>query len=62
LGPVEQALIMYSHIWDLWGPANLVVSCVVELDDALPYLTGVHQDSAWATHGYPLRYRVEDVY
>jgi hypothetical protein len=41
LGPIVQALIMYWHIWDLWGPANLVASMVAELDDTLPYLTDV---------------------
>jgi hypothetical protein len=30
---------------------NLVASCVNEMEAILPYLTGVHQDSAWATHG-----------
>jgi hypothetical protein len=29
-------LIMYWCIRDLWGPTNLVASCVVELDDILP--------------------------
>jgi hypothetical protein len=24
---------------------------IAELDDTLPYLTGVARDSAWATHG-----------
>jgi hypothetical protein len=53
---------MYWHIQDLWGPANFVASCVTETEAILPYLTGVHQDSAWATHGCPSRYYVEDVY
>jgi hypothetical protein len=26
----------------LWGPTNLVVSMVIELDDTPPYLTDVH--------------------
>jgi hypothetical protein len=42
LGPNEKELIMYWHIWDLWSPANLVVSCVAESDDTLPYLMGLH--------------------
>jgi hypothetical protein len=41
LGPEEQALIMYWHIHDLWGPANLVASMVAELDDILPRFTDV---------------------
>jgi hypothetical protein len=41
LGPVDQALIMYWHIQDLWGTVNLVASTVTELDDTLPYLTDV---------------------
>jgi hypothetical protein len=32
------------------------------LDDTLPYLQGVYQDSAWVTHGCSSRYHVEDVY
>jgi hypothetical protein len=62
LGPVKQTLIMYWHIWDLWGLANLVASCVAETEAILPYIMGVHQDSAWATHGCPSRYCVEDVH
>jgi hypothetical protein len=30
---------------------NLVASCVAEMEAILAYLTGVHRDSAWATHG-----------
>jgi hypothetical protein len=30
---LQQALIMYRCIRDLWGPANLVASTVAELDD-----------------------------
>jgi hypothetical protein len=40
---------MYWHICDLSGPANLVASTVVELDDTLPYLTDVQWDSVGAT-------------
>jgi hypothetical protein len=60
LGLNEQALIMYWRIRDLWGPINIVASCVTESDDTLPYLMGVQWDSAWATHGCPSRYLVED--
>jgi hypothetical protein len=35
----------------LWGPANWVASCAAETEAILPYLTVVHWDSAWATHG-----------
>jgi hypothetical protein len=62
LGHEEQALIMYWRIRDLWGPANLVASCVTEFDDTLPYLHCIHWDSAWGTHGCPSRYHVEDVH
>jgi hypothetical protein len=46
---------MYLHIRDLWGPTNLVVSMVTELDDTLPCFTDVQWDSVWATHGCPSR-------
>jgi hypothetical protein len=59
---VGPELIMYWHIQDLWGPANLVALTVVELDDTPPYLTGVQCDSVGATHGCSLRYRVEDLH
>jgi hypothetical protein len=32
------------------------------MEPILPYLTGVHRDSAWATHRCPSRYRVEDMH
>jgi hypothetical protein len=38
---MSKHLITYWHIRDLWGPANLVTSCVTELDDTLPRLMGV---------------------
>jgi hypothetical protein len=34
-------LFMYWHIWDLWGPVNLVASTVTEMDDTLPHFTDV---------------------
>jgi hypothetical protein len=49
--PLTQALIMYRHIWNLWGPANLVPSTVTKLDDTLPRFMDVQWDSVWATHG-----------
>jgi hypothetical protein len=52
---LQQALIMYWRIQDLWGPTNLVASTVVELDDTLPLFTDVQWDSVRATHGCPLR-------
>jgi hypothetical protein len=30
---------------------NWVASCVAKMEAILPYLMGVHRDSAWATHG-----------
>jgi hypothetical protein len=36
---LQQALIMYWRIQDLWGPANLVASIVAELDDTSLYFT-----------------------
>jgi hypothetical protein len=38
LGPIDQALIMYWHICDLWGSTNLVASTVAELDETPLYL------------------------
>jgi hypothetical protein len=35
----------------LWGPTNWVAPCVIKTKAILPYLTGVHQDSAWAILG-----------
>jgi hypothetical protein len=35
------------------GPANLVASTVVELNDTLPRFMDVHWDSVRATHGLP---------
>jgi hypothetical protein len=37
LGLVDQALIMYWCIHDLWGLANLVASMVTELYNTPPY-------------------------
>jgi hypothetical protein len=45
---------MYWRIWDLWGPTNLVASCVVELDDILPRLIDAIWDSVQATPGLPV--------
>jgi hypothetical protein len=53
---------MYWCMRDLWGPTNFVASSVAKLDDTLPCLMDVHWDSVWATHGCPLRYRVEDMH
>jgi hypothetical protein len=44
-------LIIYWRIWDIWSPANLVASCITELDDILPRFMGVQWDSVWATYG-----------
>jgi hypothetical protein len=33
-----------------WGPVSWVASCVTEKETILPYLMGVHRDSAWTTH------------
>jgi hypothetical protein len=33
---LQQALIMYWCIHDLWSPTNLVALTVAELDDTLP--------------------------
>jgi hypothetical protein len=50
LSPVEQALECTAHMGHMESP-NRVVSCVAEMEAILPYLTGVHWDSKWATHG-----------
>jgi hypothetical protein len=52
--PLQQALIMYWHIRDIWNPTNLVALTVVELDDTLPNFTEVHWDSVRANHGLPI--------
>jgi hypothetical protein len=52
---LQQALIIYLRIHDLWGPTNLVALTANELDDTLPHLTNLHWDSVWATHGCPSR-------
>jgi hypothetical protein len=59
---MNKHLIMYWRIRDLWGPRNMVASCVTEMEAILPFLTVVHQDSAWNTHRYPSQYRVEDAH
>jgi hypothetical protein len=40
---LNKDLIMYWRIWDLWGLANLVASCVAETEDILPYLMDVYK-------------------
>jgi hypothetical protein len=52
---LQQALITYWRIWDLWAPANLVPSTVAELDDTLPHFTDVQWDSVRATHRLPIK-------
>jgi hypothetical protein len=42
---LQQALIMYWRIQDLWGPTNLVAATVAELDGTLPRFTDVQWDS-----------------
>jgi hypothetical protein len=37
--PLQQALIMYWYIQDVWSPTNLVALTVTELDDTLPHFT-----------------------
>jgi hypothetical protein len=39
-----------THTGHMESP-NLVASYVAKMEAIIPYLTGVHQDSAWATHG-----------
>jgi hypothetical protein len=39
---LQQALIMYWRIQDLWGHINLVALMVVELDDTALCLADVH--------------------
>jgi hypothetical protein len=52
--PLQQALIMYRRIRDLWGPTNIVASTVTELDDTLPCFMDVQCDSVRATHRLPI--------
>jgi hypothetical protein len=51
---LQQALIMYWRIHDLWGPTNLVALTVAELDDTLPRFMDDRRDSVRATHGLPI--------
>jgi hypothetical protein len=51
LAPVSKFELCTGTYGILWGPTNWVASCVAETEVILPYLTGVHQDSPWATHG-----------
>jgi hypothetical protein len=51
LTPVSKFELCTGTYGILWGPANWVASCVTETEAILPYLMGVHRDSAWATHG-----------
>jgi hypothetical protein len=43
---LQQALIMYWHILDLWGPTNIVASMVTELDDT-PLCLMVYTGIVW---------------
>jgi hypothetical protein len=52
---LQQVLIMYWRIRDLWGPTNLVASTITELDDTLPRFTDVQWDSVRVTHRCPSR-------
>jgi hypothetical protein len=52
---LQQALIMYWRIRDLWGPTNLVASTVAESDDNLPRFMDVQWDSVRATHELPIK-------
>jgi hypothetical protein len=46
---LQQALIMYWCIRDVWGPVNLVASTIAELNDTLPRFTDDRSDSVRAT-------------
>jgi hypothetical protein len=47
---LQQELIMYWRIWDLWGPANLVASTVADLYDTLPHFADAQWDSVRTTY------------
>jgi hypothetical protein len=47
---MNKHLNVLMHTGHMESP-NWVASCVAETEAILPYLMGVHQDSAWATHG-----------
>jgi hypothetical protein len=51
MAPVSKFELCTSAYEILWGPANWVAPCVAEMEAILPYLTGVHRDSARAAHG-----------
>jgi hypothetical protein len=50
LAPVSKFELCTSAYGISWGPANWVASCVAKTKAILPYLMGVHRDSAWVTH------------
>jgi hypothetical protein len=52
---LQQALIMYWRIHDLWGPTNLVALTVTELDDTLHRFMNDRRDSVQATHRLPIK-------
>jgi hypothetical protein len=57
---LQQTLIMYWRIRDLWGPTNLVASMVTELDDTPLYLMDDIGIVFGPSTDNPLRFRVED--
>jgi hypothetical protein len=60
---LQQTLIIYWCIQDLWGPVNLVDLMVAELDNTPPYFTGdIGIYSVRVIHGCSVRYRVEDLH
>jgi hypothetical protein len=43
--PLQQALILYWRIRDIWCPTNLLALMVAELDDNLPHFMDDRRDS-----------------
>jgi hypothetical protein len=58
---LQEALIVYWCIRDLWGHVNLVASTVAKLDDNLPRFMDVQWDIVRATHRIPDPTRVASV-
>jgi hypothetical protein len=51
LAPVSKFELCTGAYEISWSPTNWVPLCIAEMEDILPYLTGVLLDSAWCTHG-----------
>jgi hypothetical protein len=53
---LQQALIMYWHIWSIWNPASLVALTVTKLDDTLPHFADDRRIVFGPPTDYPIRF------